>query len=365
MDDLWHAAVNGHGTYFSAQDPASLTTGLASALAGLKVRNAAASASATSTPNVTQEDNDIFSATFRTVKWDGELVAQKIDTATGNILPDSTWAAQSQLDDKVSDSSDSRVIYTADLSNPTPTRKTFEWGNLTSSEQAYFQDKCLGGAPLTQCASFDATQKTQANLGTKMLGYIRGQQEMEITDPPLYRQRDHILGDIASAKPTYVRNPRRKYGDAGYSVFKAAQDSRQAMVYVAANDGYLHALNATTGNETWAYVPHSIYPDLHKLADSNYGNNHRYYVDGSPESGDVYIGGRMAHDTGRRPEQGRARLLCPGHYRADQSAGAVGVLLRCRIVLSGRQRPRLHLRQPDHHQTTLRRKVGGACCLRL
>jgi type IV pilus assembly protein PilY1 len=292
VDDLWHAAVNGHGTYFSAQDPASLTTGLASALAGLKVRNAAASASATSTPNVTQEDNDIFSATFRTVKWDGELVAQKIDTATGNILPASTWAAQSQLDDKVSDSSDSRVIYTADLSNPTPTRKTFEWGSLTSSEQAYFQDKCLGGAPLTQCASFDATQKTQANLGTKMLGYIRGQQEMEITDPPLYRPRDHILGDIASAKPAYVRNPRRNYGDVGYSVFKAAQSGRQAMVYVAANDGYLHALNATTGSETWAYVPHAIYPDLHKLADSNYGNNHRYYVDGSPESGDVYIGGQ-------------------------------------------------------------------------
>ena len=292
VDDLWHAAVNGHGSYFSAQDPASLSKGLADALNNLKVRNAAASASATSTPNVTQEDNDIFSATFRTVKWDGELIAQKIDTATGNLLPDSTWSAQAQLDDKVSDSSDSRIVYTADLSSPTPTRKTFEWGSLTSAEQAYFQDKCLGGAPLTQCSGFDAAQKTLANQGQKMLNYLRGQQEMEITDPPLYRERDHVLGDIASAKPAYVRNPRRNYGDVGYSVFKAAQAGRQAMVYVAANDGFLHALNATTGNEAWAYVPHATYPDFHKLADSNYGNNHRYYVDGSPESGDVYIGGQ-------------------------------------------------------------------------
>lgn len=291
VDDLWHAAVNGHGSYFSAQDPDSLTKGLASALAGLKVRNAAASASATSTPNVTQEDNDIFSATFRTVKWDGELVAQKIDTATGNILPVNTWAAQAQLDDKVSDSSDTRIIYTGDFSSPTPTRKAFAWGSMTSAEQAHFRDKCTGGAPLTQCASFDATQKAQANLGEKMVNYLRGQQEMEITVPPLYRERDHILGDIASAKPAYVRNPRRNYGDVGYSVFKAAQASRQAMVYVAANDGFLHALNATTGNEAWAYVPHATYPEFHKLADSNYGNNHRYYVDGSPESGDVYIGG--------------------------------------------------------------------------
>ncbi|MEZ5616537.1 MAG: PilC/PilY family type IV pilus protein [Rhodocyclaceae bacterium] len=292
VDDLWHAAVNGHGTFFSAQDPASLSQGLASALAGLQVRNAAASASATSTPNVTQEDNDIFSATFRTVKWDGELVAQKIDTATGNLLPDITWSAQSLLDDKVSDSSDSRIIYTADLSTPTPSRKTFEWASLTSSEQAHFQDKCLGGDPLTQCSGFDAAQKTQANLGDKMLNYLRGQQEMEVTDPPIYRVRDHAFGDIASAKPAYVRNPRRNYGDVGYSVYKAAQAGRQAMVYVAANDGFLHALNATTGDEAWAYVPHATYPDFHKLADSNYGNNHRYYVDGSPESGDVFIGGQ-------------------------------------------------------------------------
>jgi type IV pilus assembly protein PilY1 len=291
VDDLWHAAVNGHGSYFSAQDPASLSRGLANALNNLKVRNAAASASATSTPNVTQEDNDIFSATFRTVKWDGELVAQKIDTATGNILPEIVWSAQAQLNAKVENDDDSRILYTADLSGPTPTRKLFDWSALTTAEKAYFKDKCVGGAAMTQCSTFDASQKAEANKGEKMVGYLRGQQEMELTSPPLYRERDHVLGDIASAKPAYVRNPRRNYGDPGYSVFKAAQAGRQAMVYVAANDGFLHALNAATGDEMWAYVPHAIYPEMYKLADSNYPNNHRYYVDGSPETGDVYIGG--------------------------------------------------------------------------
>ena len=100
VDDLWHAAVNGHGTYFSAKDPESMARGLANALNNLKVRNGAASASATSTPNVTQDDNDIFSATFRTVKWDGELVAQKIDPATGNLMPAVTWQAQALLDNR-------------------------------------------------------------------------------------------------------------------------------------------------------------------------------------------------------------------------------------------------------------------------
>lgn len=292
VDDLWHAAVNGRGTHFSAQDPVSLSRGLASALAGLKVRNAAAAASATSTPNVTQEDNVIFSATFRTVKWDGELVAQKIDTATGEILPEFIWSARSQLDDKVASDTDTRTIYTANLAVTPPARKLFKWDALTSSEQDHFRNKCLGGAPLSQCTGFDASQRTLANNGENMLDYLRGQKAMEETEPPTYRERDHVLGSIISAKPAYVRNPRRNYGDPGYSVFKALHAGRQAMLYVAANGGYLHALNATTGEETWAYVPHTIYPTLHKLADANYGNNHTYYVDGSPKTGDVYINGQ-------------------------------------------------------------------------
>ncbi len=42
IDDLWHAAVNGRGTYFSATDPANLYTGLANALAAIESRRGAA-----------------------------------------------------------------------------------------------------------------------------------------------------------------------------------------------------------------------------------------------------------------------------------------------------------------------------------
>ena len=36
VDDLWHAAVNGRGKYFSARDPAQLVNGLSNALTGVK-----------------------------------------------------------------------------------------------------------------------------------------------------------------------------------------------------------------------------------------------------------------------------------------------------------------------------------------
>ena len=57
------------------------------------------------------------------------------------------------------------------------------------------------------------------------------------------------------------------------------------MVYQAANDGMLHAFDAATGAESWAYVPGLVFPGLSELASPNY--QHRFYVDGTPTVGDV------------------------------------------------------------------------------
>ena len=61
------------------------------------------------------------------------------------------------------------------------------------------------------------------------------------------------------------------------------------MIYVGANDGMLHAINASSGNEMMAYVPSPLYGDLTKLTSPSYV--HRYYVDGSPTVGDVFYDG--------------------------------------------------------------------------
>ena len=70
------------------------------------------------------------------------------------------------------------------------------------------------------------------------------------------------------------------------------------MLYVPANDGMLHAFYAgstpTTaalgGKERWAFMPTSVLPNLYKLADIYYKNNHQFYVDGTPVVGDAYDG---------------------------------------------------------------------------
>ena len=49
-------------------------------------------------------------------------------------------------------------------------------------------------------------------------------------------------------------------------------------VYVGANDGLLHAIDAANGNELFSYVPNALFPKLYKLTQPNYV--HDYYVDG-------------------------------------------------------------------------------------
>ena len=293
LDDLWHAAANGRGTYFSARDPASLYQGLSNALASVAIKTGSAAASSTSSPNITQTDNFIYSSTYRTQKWDGEIVAQQINTADGSIDPTIVWSAQTLLDDEVDVSSDTRTIHVFDAGG-TNNLKAFTNASLSASEKAFFTDQVCATTtplvtplePLVQCTlGMPDADKVLANDPLNMIPYLRGQTGDE---GPLYRAREHALGDTVNSTPAYVRIPPFAFADTGYSAFVSAQTSRTPALYVAANDGMLHSFNGNTGIETWAFIPKPIFPNLYKLAATDYGTNHRYYVDGSPVTMDVY-----------------------------------------------------------------------------
>ena len=104
-----------------------------------------------------------------------------------------------------------------------------------------------------------------------------------------------MLGDIVNAQPVFVKAPFGSFTDTGYSSYKSTNSGRTPMVYVAANDGMLHAFYAGTsttdtngGVEAWAYVPRFVAPNLWQLASDNYKNLHQFFVDGTPSVGDVY-----------------------------------------------------------------------------
>lgn len=314
LDDLWHAAVNGRGTYFSASDPSSLTLGLKNALAAIQARTGTSAAAATSNLEPVAGDNYVFLAQYTTVKWTGEVKTLTIDPATGAISSSAIWSAQSKLDNTVTAAgagNDGRTIkyFNSSQSNKL---KDFTFTNLSDDGYGgYFSNTCLDASPkLSQCgtsSSLSSTQKTTVNSGDNMVKYLRGQSTYEMKDSNtadnrLLRAREHVLGDIVNSAPVYVSKPPFTYGtnDSTYTDYVSANSSRASTVYVAANDGMLHALNATDGTERWAFVPTAVMSKLYKLASENFEQNHEYYVDGTPTVGDICVS-PVTTGTGNRP----------------------------------------------------------------
>ncbi|WP_299798529.1 PilC/PilY family type IV pilus protein [Ramlibacter sp.] len=337
IDDLWHTAVNGHGTYFSATDPASLSSGLSAVLAQIvnTPRPGTAAAAASSNPNITSSDNFVFSSSYQSVNWFGELIMQRFND--DGTLTAQQWSAMQLLDcattpwraattysvGQVYNSGGTCYLvknaYTSlsgfaggtggtdganvsALTGAPVTRKIFmakagaltpfTFANLTTVQQAYFTTPYLTYTSAAQglsqfCASgascLSTTAQTNAS-GSALVDYLSGVRTNEVT---YYRSRMHVLGDIVSSEARYVKQPTQAYLDANYASFVSLQSTRVPTVYVGSNDGMLHAFDALTGQERWAFVPTAVMPNLYRLADMNYGSQHQYYVDGTAEVGDI------------------------------------------------------------------------------
>ncbi len=200
IDDLWHAAVNGRGTYFSAKNPTALTLSLTTALTQIQSRLSSAAAAATSTLEPTTGDNLIILPTYTTQEWTGELTAFQIDVTIGSptfgeLLPTVVWSAKTKLNARTRNACDTRTIklfragatdnmvdFTWNTQacdgagNPTGTATT----GLDATEQAFFtaagvdevQDLTQFGT-MTDGTSGTVDQKTAAR-GANLVNFLRG-----------------------------------------------------------------------------------------------------------------------------------------------------------------------------------------------
>ncbi len=323
LDDLWHAAVNGRGQYFSAADPETVVSSLTSTLAAISSRVASAAAAATSNLEPVAGDNFAYTAKYTTQKWTGELEAREINLASGQVSGTAIWSAQTKLDAKTRSACDNRVIKLF-RSGATDNLVDFKWNSYACDASGVPTGSAVTSLNATEQANFSSTQigllshypnmgdgtggtvnqRTPA-AGANLVNFLRGQRGKEGFDsgPPitntdinkLYRAREHILGDIVNAQPVFVRTPFGQYTDPGYSAFRTAQSGRTPTVYVAANDGMLHAFYAGNsivdtqgGDEAWAFIPTMVLPDLYKLASEGYDTGHVYTVDGTPTAADIF-----------------------------------------------------------------------------
>lgn len=229
IDDLWHAAVNGRGEFNVANDPDKFVDSMKSTLASIqKVLSSGSNVSTSSTS--LQTDTRVFHATYFSGVWTGELSAY--DLSDQGIAQDPSWLGSEGI------SFSNRKVFTASARR---SGTTFP----TSSQETQMQDGL-------EVRGINASKSDIAD-------YIKGRRTREVSNGGILRNRETVLGDIVNSSPVY--------------------SSDTDTLYVGANDGMLHAFNATTGVERFAYVPRGLdFRALGTLAHPDY--EHKFFVDG-------------------------------------------------------------------------------------
>lgn len=117
------------------------------------------------------------------------------------------------------------------------------------------------------------------HLGEKRLAYLRGKRSDEDGKPGgIFRARSRLLGSIVNSDPVFVGAPSSGLQGAGYQAFLDENRKRLPAVFVGANDGALHAFDAISGEELFAYIPNALFSSLTYLTQA--GSSYRAYVDG-------------------------------------------------------------------------------------
>ncbi|MCP4091352.1 MAG: hypothetical protein GY746_16400 [Gammaproteobacteria bacterium] len=302
-------------SYFYSTDPSELNTALGEVFEEI-AEQTSSSASVASNSQRLNTGTNIFQAQFNSEDWSGNLIAIAInmDGSVGSEV----WSARDNLEGQ--DWSSGRNIFTYDP--VTGNGKEFTSGGITSA-----QLDALHINPDTGVAD---------TLGEERVEYIRGSDANEVSNSGPFRDRSYKLGDLISSAPVFVGAPAFGYPEAmvdvgdseeTYATFAQDNFNRSSVIYVGGNDGMLHAISATTvygsdgttvehngGDELMAYVPGFLLPELNELTSLDY--DHRYYVDGSPTMGDVFIG---AGSTGawHTVLAGGARAGGQGYYLLD------------------------------------------------
>ncbi len=269
--------------YFDVRNPAQLYDRLADVFERAAVKESSSSSVAT---NSTRLDTQsvVYQAKFSSEDWSGQLVAYELNT--DGTLGDEKWNTDSA--GKIPAAA-SRNIKTYDGTQAVGARGVvFAWGNLSCTQKAY-----LNKADPTACPGNDNSGGD--GQGSNRLNWLRGENVTGM------RARTKLLGDIVNSDPIFVKT--ENFGHIGYTTSTTIDDqttyvdtyleyletkkTRTPMIYIGANDGMLHAFNADTGVETFAYVPNAVFENLYKLTDPAY--SHQYYVDGTFGLGDAYF----------------------------------------------------------------------------
>nr|WP_324256831.1 PilC/PilY family type IV pilus protein [Cellvibrio fontiphilus] len=260
-------------SYFKAIDPRKLETELDNFFSEFGQTGSSATVASNSTR--LEDETKVYQALFNSDGWSGTMRAYPLQ-GNGTV-------------------SETNVSWTTDTTlTANSTRRIYTLGS-TGSVNLSASGWNGSDTPAALKSALQLSSETTTDNAQKRFNWLMG------TDQSGLRPRQKILGDIINSDPAYAGAGGQRYnllppedeatgidyGAAEYEEYVAAKASRTKAVFVGANDGMMHAFNAETGAELFAYIPRGVYAKLASLSDVNY--QHKYTVDGPLYVGDAYI----------------------------------------------------------------------------
>ena len=300
--ELWHMAINSRGKFIASTDAASLVAAFREIFSEILADTSTPVASfANTSASIARNPTTQFTSGYiasavregETLTWMGYLradtVAQNIDTGAVTTTAAQGWGTTNRttsdkLDALSAAAITSRLVLTWTDGSPAG-GTSFQW-----TQDAAPTLSALSAAQKTLLKAEGAGEVSDT-VAEQRLNFLRGDRSLEGTT---FRKRGSRQGDTVNSALWYVADPVSNYTFDNYRAFANRQAKRLPMLYVGANDGMLHGFSGADGSEKIAYVPRGVYANLPDLTRSAYG--HRYYVDGSPFSGDVNLGSTATPD---------------------------------------------------------------------
>jgi type IV pilus assembly protein PilY1 len=254
-------------TYFLVQNPLKLQAALRRAFDSIVSRNGGGGnvvANSRALSTSTSSQTFVFQGVFDTAKWSGNLIAYPANAATG--IGAASWSAAQKM--------------------PLPAEREIFYRTASATNA-----KKLPAATVPS----DLTSHISSN---DLLRYLRGDSSKELANPGgIFRDRAGTvtlvtgtpldlgdaarLGDISHSSPVYIKKQTILVPNPVSGTGQPAEINKDIeLVYVGANDGMLHAFDAKTGVEKFAFVPSAVLPRLKNLAGLGYNEQHEFFVDG-------------------------------------------------------------------------------------
>ncbi len=278
---LERTAERSGGEYYLASDVKTLTTALTDIVTNIFDRDISftAPAVAVNAFNRTQHLNDLYVPVFRAsdeVHWPGNVKkytiregeirdandAGAVDSATGYFANSAKnfWSRETKPD--------GADVFRGGVANvmPSPTvRKVFTnvvTGDLTTATNALHVSNVLAFG----LSDFGLTGALGEPEMTKLIEWARGV-DVKNEDGDVATTTRNAMGDTLHSRPATV-----VYGDAA--------GNQAVVVFVATNDGYLHAIDGESGQEMWAYIPYDLLENLGDLYENENVDFKNYGIDG-------------------------------------------------------------------------------------